>query len=127
MKKTIISAVALILTVLMVVGCNMIVYDAEKDKQTVIATVNGVDVVKGSIMDEIETTLQYAGITDTEDMTEEEQDSYDEIVDAAINELIEYELCRQHALRRNLCGDGELHEPLARVLSVDDLDVPDHR
>ena len=97
MKKTIISAVALILTVLMVVGCNMIVYDAEKDKQTVIATVNGVDVVKGSIMDEIDTTLQYAGITDTEDMTEEEQDSYDEIVDAAINELIEYELCRQHA------------------------------
>jgi len=97
MKKTIISAVALVLTVLMVVGCNMIVYDAEKDRQTVIATVNGVEVVKGSIMDEIDTTLQYAGITDTENMTETEQDSYDEIVDAAINELIEYELCRQHA------------------------------
>lgn len=79
------------------VGCSMITVNEERDKEQVVATVNGVEIKKEEILRDIDAYYQMYGITDDNRDTQEGQELLSRAKTLLLDDYIEAEIIRQQA------------------------------
>lgn len=79
------------------VGCSMITVNDERDKEQIVATVNGVEITKEEILRDIDAYYQMYGITDDNRDTEEGRELLSRAKTLLLDDYIEAEIIRQQA------------------------------
>ena len=82
-------AVFLVLALIMsFAACDLVTVDEEKDGARIVATVNGVDITKGEVMDMIEQYKTSYGLPEDYYDSEDTKDQYEELKNAVLDDLI---------------------------------------
>ena len=96
-KNTLIRIAALVCMASLLVGCNLVRVNPEKNRQLVIATVNGEDVLKGDFLDQYEQAKYYSGITDETENDPQYKDYIDQVKGSILDDLITTKIVEQKA------------------------------
>lgn len=108
---------AVLLVLLMIaslVGCSMVVYDEEEDRNTVVATVGDAEIKKGPIMDDLKLILELYGLTEGSEGYEEYRASFlEELLDEAITNEAVYQLAAKEGVSLTAEDEAELEAELA--------------
>ena len=81
MRKRVLLALVLVLTLLVSTGCSLIIKDEEVDKQTPIIEVAGKTITKGEVQDMTQSVLDYNELPDPVESAEEAVANLEEAVD----------------------------------------------
>jgi foldase protein PrsA len=85
-RRGLLAAVIFIVLAMVISGCNLVQVNEEKDRKTVVAKVNGVEILKGEVLDRYHS--YYGG---------EVEEYNKEVMLSIVNSLVEEELVRQKA------------------------------
>lgn len=80
-------------------GCSMVVIDKELDNQTVVATVNGANILKGDVLEEYELYKSVFGITKENENSKEVKDMATMLKTQILDDLSEFELVKQNGAK----------------------------
>lgn len=96
-KNTWVRIAALVCMAMLLVGCNLIRVNPEKDRQLVIATVNGEDVLKGDFLDLYAQAKYYSGISDDMEKNANYKELIEQVKDNVLENLIVSKIVEQKA------------------------------
>jgi len=96
-KNTWVRIAALVCMAMLLVGCNLIRVNPEKDRQLVIATVNGEDVLKGDFLDLYTQAKYYSGISDDMEKNANYKELIEQVKDNVLENLIVSKIVEQKA------------------------------
>jgi|GEM_PF-3687787 len=96
-KNTLIRIAALVCMASLLVGCNLVRVNPEKDRQLVVATVNGEDVLKGDFLDQYEQAKYYSGVSDEYENDPQYKEYIDQIKESILDQLITDKIVEQKA------------------------------
>ena len=96
-KNTLVRIAALVCMASLLVGCSLVRVNPEKDRQLVIATVNGEDILKSDFLDQYEQSKYYNGITDEAENDPQYKDFIDQVKESILDSLIINKIVEQKA------------------------------
>ena len=106
-KKVITAAVCAVLCMTLV-SCSMVSVNEEKDRAQVAAEVNGTQITKGEVLDQVDMTIVGYGMTSREAFVEQYgADQFASLKESALDQLVENEILYQHAQADGLVDDSE--------------------
>lgn len=96
-KNTVVRIAALVCMASLLVGCNLVRVNPEKDRQLVIATVNGEDILKSDFLDQYEQSKYYYNLTDEMENDPQYKEYIDEIKQSILDSLVTTKIVEQKA------------------------------
>lgn len=123
MIKKIFAAGLAALVMMGAAGCNMVFLNEERDKQTVVATVNGEDILKPTVMQLYNSYKSMYGITDENEKSEAAAEAVktlkDSLLDAAVNDVLSRQKAKELGVdlteEEQKAIDQEMDEVLANI------------
>jgi foldase protein PrsA len=96
-KSIMIRITALACMAALLVGCNLVRVNPEKDRQLVIAVVNGEDILKGDYLDMYEQQRYYYGITEDVENDPDQKESIQKFKESILDSLVVWKIIEQKA------------------------------
>ena len=100
-KKILATGVAALM-MLGAAGCNMVFLNEERDQQTVVATVNGEDILKPEVIELYDVYKSMYGITEDNEDSEDARETVQELKDLLLDAMVDQVLAEQKAAELGL-------------------------
>ena len=106
MKKIMVTAVCAVLCVALA-SCSMVSVNEDKDRAQVVAEVNGTQITKGEVLDQVDMNLAVYGMTREQFAEQYGSDQFTAMKEDMLNQFVKSELLYQHAQADGLVEDSE--------------------
>ncbi|HHU64159.1 MAG TPA: hypothetical protein GXZ32_08180 [Clostridiales bacterium] len=107
MRKGILFVFGILIISLSIAGCGLVKVNPEVDRQLVVATVNGEEILKGEFLDNLEMIKQSYGITEENEKDEEIKSFLEGLKESVLDSLIDYRILKQQLEKENIVADEE--------------------
>ncbi|MGI6113707.1 MAG: peptidylprolyl isomerase [Mahellales bacterium] len=107
MKKGILLMLAILIISLTAMGCGLVKVNPDVDRKLVVATVNGDEILKGELLDNLDMVKQSYGITEEDEKDKDTKSLLDDIKNDILDSLIDYRILLQQLEKENIVADEE--------------------
>lgn len=122
MKKAMMAVVGVGLCAVFATSCTMVSVNTDKDRSQVVAEVNGTQLKKGEVMDQVDMMLQMYGMTRDQYVQQQGAEQFASMKEGMLDQAVKNELLYQHAKADGLADESDQAKEEKRKSIEDTLD-----